>query len=130
MESPIYQNVISMLSSSITTTNTTNTDDVIINYIMKYLNPDIYNSNIWLTPQNICNIIKKALWSKREFICIKLIKMYHNYIPITEFNKLLYTDLLDICIKTKNKDMLIWLKNLTSNQDTFVLIDNILENMN
>jgi hypothetical protein len=127
MESPIYQNVISMLSSSITTTNT---DDIIINYIMKYLNPDIYNSNIWLTPQNICNITKKALWTKREFICIKLIKMYQNYIPVAEFNKLLYTDLIDICITTKNKDMLIWLKNLTSNQDTFVLIDNILENMN
>ena len=107
----------------------TYTDEQILKYIMKYLNPNVYNANIWLTPQNICNIIKKALLMKKEFICINLIKMYQTYIPKNEFNTLLYTDLFNISISTKNKDMLIWLKNLTSNQEIFTIIDNTIDNM-
>lgn len=124
MESPIYNNIISMLSN-----RSTYTDDQILKYIMKYLNPDIYTANIWITPQNICNIIKKALLVKKEFICIKLIKMYQTYIPKDEFNTLLYTDLFNISISTKNKDMLIWLKKLTSTQEISTIIDNTIDNI-
>jgi hypothetical protein len=130
MESPIYQNVINMITNNQNMNNMNNiSDNDIIKYIMKYLNPNIYHSNIWLTPQNICNIIKKSLWVKKELICISLIKQYQDYIPMNEFNNLIYTELIDICKTTKNKDMLIWLRNLTSNNETFAIIDNIIDNM-